>query len=294
MTKYKDLCAAVTARIVADIEAGASAKDWRMPWHRRAADGSVLAPINASTGDFYQGGNIWALAFAAEELETETHTWATYNQWQKMGYQVARGQKATKCVYWLRVKDKKDETKTRLIPNVFSVHNACQLTEEFKPDEVETPELWDGSLPLRTAERLIDASGADIRFGGSRAFYSLSGDYVGLPNRQDFISRSTFYSTAFHELGHWTGHASRLDRTIGGSFGSAKYAAEELVAELASATLCAQLGVDAEPRKDHAQYVKSWLKVLNDDPANIMRAQSFASKAVSFLTDKADGEQLAA
>ena len=133
----------------------------------------------------------------------------------------------------------------------------------------------------RAAEDLIAATGADFRIGGAQAFYSPSGDFVMVPPQPAFHHQIDYYRTALHELGHWTGHGSRLGRDQTGRFGSAPYAREELVAELASAFLCAALGI--EPTVRHADYLGSWLTVLRADNRAIFRAASQASKSAEFL-----------
>jgi antirestriction protein ArdC len=131
------------------------------------------------------------------------------------------------------------------------------------------------------AEALIAASGADFRIGGARAFYDVGGDYVQVPPQPAFAHQIDFYRTALHELGHWTGNKARLARDQPGRFGSALYAREELCAELASAYLCAALGI--VPTVRHADYLVSWLNVLRADNRAIFKAASQASKAADFL-----------
>jgi antirestriction protein ArdC len=131
------------------------------------------------------------------------------------------------------------------------------------------------------AEALIAATGADFRIGGSHAFYAPDLDYVQVPPQQAFREQINFYRTVLHELGHWTGHASRLGRDFSGGFGSAAYAREELVAEMASAFTCASLSI--QPTVRHADYVGAWLAVLREDEKAIFRAASLASKAADYL-----------
>lgn len=130
-------------------------------------------------------------------------------------------------------------------------------------------------------QALIDGSGADFRVGGSQAYYMPSRDYVAVPPQAAFHEPVDWYRTALHELGHWTGHTSRLDRNQRGSFGSADYAREELVAEMASAFACASLAI--RPTVRHADYIGSWLAVLREDEKAIVRAASAASKAADYL-----------
>ena len=136
-------------------------------------------------------------------------------------------------------------------------------------------------LILPQAEALIAATGGDFRIGGDRAFYSPSHDFVQVPPPQAYFEPINWHRTALHELGHWTGHASRLDRDLSGSFGSKIYAREELVAEMAGAFVCASLGI--VPTVRHADYIGSWLEVLREDNRAIVRAASAASKAADHI-----------
>ena len=143
------------------------------------------------------------------------------------------------------------------------------------------------------AEALIAATGADIRIGGNRACYVPSGDFIQMPPQQAFFDQVNFFAVCLHELTHWAGAASRLNRDLSGSFGSQKYAREELVAELGAAFTCAELGI--EPTLRHADYLASWLDVLRADDRAIFRAASQASKAADYLLAfRADTEQVEA
>jgi antirestriction protein ArdC len=131
------------------------------------------------------------------------------------------------------------------------------------------------------AEALIDATGCDFRIGGERAYYAPEPDYVQVPLPQLYRVPIDFYRTAFHELGHWTGHSSRLARDLTGRFGDAFYAREELIAEMTSAFVCAELSI--QPSVRHSDYIGSWLEVLREDNRAIFRAASAASKAADFI-----------
>jgi antirestriction protein ArdC len=128
---------------------------------------------------------------------------------------------------------------------------------------------------------LIAATGADFRIGGARAYYNTTSDFVQVPPPAAYFEPINWHRTAFHELGHWTGQASRLNRDHSGSFGSKSYAREELVAEMAGAFVCASLGI--APTVRHADYIGSWLEVLREDNRAVVRAASAASKAADFL-----------
>jgi antirestriction protein ArdC len=137
---------------------------------------------------------------------------------------------------------------------------------------------------IDTAERFTKATGADIRHGGGRAYYAVDADRVQLPPFETFRDAESYYATLLHELTHWTRHETRLAREFGRKrWGDAGYAAEELVAELGAAFLCADLGVTPEPRDDHAAYIASWLDVLKSDKRAIFTAAACASRAADFL-----------
>jgi antirestriction protein ArdC len=166
----------------------------------------------------------------------------------------------------------------------FTVFNAAQcdglsssILASIAADAAPLPERQ----LVADAESLIAASGADFRIGGGQAFYNVSEDYVQVPPQPAFAAQVNYYRTALHELGHWTGHPSRLARTFGSRFGNSGYAREELCAELASAFLCAALGI--VPTVRHADYLGSWLTVLREDNRAIFKAASQASKAADYL-----------
>jgi antirestriction protein ArdC len=160
---------------------------------------------------------------------------------------------------------------------VFNVEQCEGLPEAL----TRSPELPAEADILPQVRSLIDASGADFRIGGGEAYYSPRADYVAVPPQAAFREPVNWYRTALHELGHWTGHPNRLDRNQRGTFGSADYAREELVAEMASAFACASLSI--RPTARHADYIGSWLAVLREDEKAIVRAASAASKAADYL-----------
>ncbi len=136
-------------------------------------------------------------------------------------------------------------------------------------------------LILPQVEALIRATKADLRLGGDRAFYAPAQDYIQVPRPEAFCEPINWHRTALHELSHWSGHGSRLARDLSSRFGAKSYAREELVAEIASAFLCASLGI--VPTVRHADYIGSWLEVLREDSRAIVRAASAASKAADYL-----------
>jgi antirestriction protein ArdC len=275
----KELYASVTAEVVRQIEAGAG--EWRMPWQAIADAGE---PVNALTGVGYRGGNHVVFGMVAVARGWSGH-WATYKQWQSLGAQVRRGEKSTYGVKWSAVEDKVTGER-KLIPFTFSVFSAEQVDGWVAPERgaLDTPERIDD------AERFFDRLGADVRHGGNRAAYDPAGDFIILPELEQFDDAPAYYSTRAHESAHWTGHGSRLGREMSTRFGSDSYAMEELVAELSSAFTCARLGLSMGPRPDHAAYLASWLKVLRADVSALFTAASKAQAASDWLADRAGVE----
>jgi antirestriction protein ArdC len=295
-TERTDIYQTVTDRIVAAIEAGAG--DWKMPWH--AQDGGTMAmPINAVSRRPYRGINPLLLWAAAQAAGYQSGIWATYKQWSDLGAQERKGEKATGIVFWKvldegeeAAPDQDDEERGRkFVARGYHVFNAGQVDGYAAPALPVQPE----AQRIDHAEAFIAALGADIRHGGSRAFYAPGPDFIQMPPFAAFCNPVAYYATLAHEATHWTGHKSRCDRDLSGRFKSEPYAAEELVAELGAAFLCADLALASEPRPDHAAYVASWLKVLRDDKRAIFIAASLAQKAADWMHQRQpQAEQIAA
>lgn len=274
----------VTANIIEQLEAGVF--PWVRPWSKAKA--SLGLPRNAVSKRPYSGINILVLWGAVIEGGYASQDWLTFRQAQAAGGCVRKGERGRTVFYADRFtpKDEREQVETgeaaRSIPFLkrFTVFNAAQC-DGLPEGLVSQP----APLPERelhqSAEKLISATGADFRMGGAKAYYSPASDFVMVPPQPAFHHQIDYYRTALHELGHWTGHRSRLDRDQTGGFGSAAYAREELVAELASAFLCAMLGI--EPTVRHADYLGSWLTVLRADNRAIFKAASQASKAAEHL-----------
>jgi antirestriction protein ArdC len=276
-----DIYADVTARIIEAIEAGCA--PWQRPWERH---GPAAMPTNGY-GRPYSGINVCLLWAAAAKAGYCDPRWMTYNQAKKQGGQVKRGERATAVVLWKQItvtdeaENQDDEKSTRQvwIIKTFNVFNAEQVEGlgEYTAPTVEPTQ----------ADVLIASSGADIRHGGGRAFYNPGSDFIRMPRRDDFDTEGHYRATVLHELVHWTGLAQRLDRDLSGRFGDDAYAAEELIAELGAAFLCAQLGVVGE-HFQHASYVDAWLRVLKADSRAIVTAASAARKAATYLMELAE------
>ena len=270
-----DIHQQITDRIVAAIENGAGT--WTMPWHSGSGSGR---PINAATKRAYRGVNTIALWVEQQVNGFTSSRWATFNQWTAIGASVRKGSRAAWSVLYREYETTNGdgEVEGRWVARATPVFNADQVSGY--EHHIVGPVID----PIPEALELITATGAEIQRGGDRAFYSPSRDMIVLPEATQFRDQISEATTAFHELAHWTGHKTRLDRDLSGRFGSEAYAIEELIAELASAFVAADLGISTMPRADHAAYVANWLKVLRDDKRAIFSASSHASKAADYLT----------
>lgn len=289
-----DIYQTITDKIVAQIEQGVAS--YRMPWHSRQHGASELQLPRNVTGRAYRGVNIPVLWATAAAFGYETPIWGTYNQWHERGCQVRKGEKAAMVVFWksISVTHQGDngelESDDRLVAKAYFVFNAAQV-DGFDPAKISRnePSVEDLAEDQRiaAAERFFASSGSTVRHGGNRAFYTPAGDFIVMPQFGQFVDAGAYYAVLAHEHVHWTGAKTRLDRQFGSRFGDAAYAFEELVAELGAAFVCAVLGIENEPRADHASYVASWLRVLKGDKKAIFTAASKAQAAADYLQSRA-------
>lgn len=270
----------ITQKFIDAIEAGLEGK-WERPWSSVAQSG---LPVSLSTGKAYRGINVWILLMEAMTKGYADNLWGTYNQWKEKGAQVRKGEKSTMVVLWKPVTKETDDgnEKSFMITRGFNVFNVAQV-EGYEMPVRETIESTNERIAH--VEEFVAESGADVRHGGNRAFYVPSMDFIQMPMLEQFNDTEGYYGTLLHEMVHWTGNKARLDRDLNTNrFGDEAYAFEELVAELGASFLMAEFGIVDEPREDHAKYLKSWLKVLQNDTKAIFTAASQAQKAVDFLT----------
>lgn len=279
MGVYED----ITAKIVGAIETGAATPEgWRMPWHQGASGGR---PSNVASGKQYQGINTLNLWIEAQARGFGSPMWGTLKQWNAAGARIRAGEKSAPIVFWKDLPPKaaaqegEEEGGKRFVLKTSAVFNSAQV------------EGWEGApvVPVggptahADAMALVEAARVDLRLEGHRAFYHTLLDFVSVPPPSVFFTQAGFASTLLHEACHWTGHKTRMGREFGKRFGDGAYAMEELVAELGAAFLCADLGVENEPRDDHAAYIAGWLRVLKSDPRAIFTAATQATKAAEYL-----------
>ncbi len=285
----------VTDQIIAAMEKGAG--DWQMPWHRSSH--ALTRPKNIASGNAYRGINILALWVATEANGYSHGIWGTYKQWQEKGAQVRKGERSSVIVFYKELErsreDDPSETETRLFARASRVFNAAQVDGFTLPaGEIEPTE--DKTHPINAADAFAAATGARITIGGNAACYRPGPDAIAMPERRLFTGSATsspteaWYSTLLHELTHWSGAEHRLARDLSGRFGSDSYAMEELVAELGAAFLCAELGITAAPRPDHAAYLAHWVKVMKADKKAVFTAASAASRAADYLSGLSEAE----
>ncbi len=285
----KDIYQTVTDQIITALEQDTG--DPQMPWQRSGFQTGL--PTNASTQNEYQGINILSLWASAMTQQFEQGLWATYRQWQAIDCQVKQGSKASLVIFYKEyeadpstVNENAGDDGKRRVAKASYVFNVAQV-EGYNQEQIikQQPPME----RILKADQFIQSSCATIHQGGDLAFYQPATDHIQMPDEHLFVGSKTFnrqeayYAVLLHELTHWTGHTSRLNRSFSDRFGNEAYAIEELVAELGSAFLCADLNITPETRPDHAKYIQSWLKVMKADNRAVFAAASKAQEAVRFL-----------
>jgi antirestriction protein ArdC len=278
MNSKQSIAQTITDNVIKSLESGVA--PWVKPWHNRGVD----APYNPVAKRYYNGINFVQLSM----MPASTDYWVTYKQAQSVGAQVRKGSVGVPVVYFspLQITDKvTGDAKKIPMLKTYTVFNADQV------DGLELPAPAERNMndTIQSCEAFITAQRARIQFGGNRAFYTRGDDYIQLPELDQFKSSHDYYATVLHELTHWTGHESRLNREFGKRFGDQAYAFEELVAELGSAMLCAHLKLDGQLQ--HTSYIANWLEVLKNDPKNILKAGALAQKVLDYTIKSEEGEE---
>jgi antirestriction protein ArdC len=293
----KDIYSRITAQIVEQLEKGV--RPWVRPWNAEHAAGRITRPLRFN-GQPYSGINILSLWMSALSQNFAAPIWMTYRQATDLNAHVRTGETGSLVVYANAMKRTEYDEKTgedieREIPymkgyTVFNVEQIEGLPEIYYANAVPT---LDPVARIEHAEKFFASIGATIRHAGNRAYYAQELDYVQMPPFESFRDAESYYSTLAHELTHWTKHEQRLDRDFGRKhWGDTGYASEELVAELGSAFLCADLELHQEPREDNAAYIANWLEVLKSDNRAIFAASAYAQRAADYLHKRA-GRSLA-
>lgn len=314
--KPTDLYRQITDRIVVALENGVA--PWRKPWRAAAGSGLAGLPLNATTGRHYSGVNVLLLWMSAEEQGFHNNRWMTYRQAQQAGGQVRKGEKATLAVVykdWTKQAEDREgnrlydsdgkpliETVPMLKPlQLFNAEQCEGLPAEVAASPEQPPTVdEDGILcpdVMNRVIRMFNATGVKHRMlPQNRAYYRPLTDEIVMPMAEQFFTEADCWSTLLHELVHSTGHAKRLNRegitSSSRQFGDPVYALEELIAEMGSAFLCAQLGVFGEVQ--HDSYVDHWLKVLKSDKKALFRACRHAREASEYLLALPESQAVAA
>src|ERR1700683_5397960 len=283
-----DVYQKITDQIVMALEQGV--RPWHQPWNAEHSAGRITRPLRGN-GVPYQGINVLMLWSAAIEKGYAAPIWMTFKQALEFNAHVRKGEQGSLVVYADKIIRTETDTATgeeseQAIPfmkgyTVFNVEQIDGLPERFYAKAEPRTETVQR---IARVESFIAATGANVVHGGNRAFYSPASDHVQMPVIEAFRDAESYYATLAHETTHWTRHPSRLDRDFGRKrYGDEGYAMEELVAELGSAFLSADLDLTPEVREDHAAYIASWIKVLKDDKRALFSAASHAQRAADFL-----------
>lgn len=289
-TIKRDTYQIITDKIIAALEGGE--RPWMRPWGNGSSRVSLARPLRHS-GVAYQGINTILLWMEAQEKGYNSRYWMTFKQAIELGGHVRKGEKSTLVVYAGAIEKEEEtqsgETVERRIPFLksYCVFNADQIDDlpqhyYFKSEPM--PGQDQKKQRIEKAELFFRNLGANIREGGNAAYYCPVADYVQMPPFECFYSAEAFAGVLAHELTHWTAAKHRLNRDL------SRYAAdrserarEELIAELGSCFICADLGIEMEPREDHAAYIGAWVKVLRNDKRAIVQAASHAEKAAAYM-----------
>lgn len=274
----------ITNQIIERLEAGT--RPWVKPWRGLP----VSRPLR-SCGTPYRGMNVFWLWMVADMNGYASPYWMTYAQANKLGAQVRKGEKSTIAIFYKSYSKEVEATEAgeaheenRRVLRAYAVFNADQidrLPERYRPSHdlvLVEPEGRKAEL-----DAFFSQIPAVLRLTGSEAYYEPVADRITMPPPELFSGFDQYYATLGHELSHWTGHGSRLDRNLKNRFGSAAYAAEELIAELSSAILGAELGLPVTHLDNHASYIDHWLKLLRDDDRAILTAAARAEEASALL-----------
>lgn len=269
----------ITERIIEQLDKGTI--PWRKPWQQ------IGMPRNLVSNKGYQGINIVLLGCQGYS----SPYWLTRNQAKQMGGSIKEGEKPSMITFWKFLESFDDQGKKRTLPllRYYKVFNVEQFEELKLPAHARVENQPTPFEPIAAAEKVLSGYplAPPVTHGGDRACYAPREDAINMPKPEAFESEDSYYATLFHELGHSTGHSSRLDRfeneTLISPFGSEDYSKEELIAEFCSAFLSAECNLNQEGLERSAAYIQSWKKKLQEDPKLVVQAAGKAHKAASWI-----------
>lgn len=282
MSKYNDFVKQTAETIIELI------KHNKAPWQKGWSSVANGMPCSASTGVAYSGINLLLLMIAASKNNYKDNRWITYNAARAAGGYIKKGQSGVKCVHVSYIdkvigkdQDGNNLIERKVIPSVFVVFNIEQ-TENVDINKIKnvTPHKWDD---VSIVDNILKNSKANIIHSGQRPHYNINTDTIVIPEKTSFFTSGEYYCTALHELAHWTGAKSRLNRIDkNNKFGDQGYAREELIAEICSMMVAND--VNLKYNNDNSiSYINSWIALLTDHPKEIFNACSAANKAKQYI-----------
>ncbi len=298
LTKPKpDVYQIITDRILQALDKGVI--PWRKPWR----GGSQGQPKSLATRKNYRGINVWLLSMAAQDAGYTSPYWTTYKKAQELGGQVRKGEKSTVVVFWKHIEKERTTDSGSIVKDdiwflryyrVFNIDQCDDLNPDKLPIDVQ-PDTDEKELdfePIELCEQIVTnmQKRPEITHDNERrAYYRPSTDTVHLPDRKHFETIPEYYQVAFHELGHSTGHESRLGRKNFNvaAFGSGNYGKEELVAEFCASMLCGVCGIENDTIDQSASYIDNWKRAIKGDKKLVIQAASAGQKAADYITGKA-------
>jgi len=279
----------VTQNVIAQMETHGT--NWLKSWV-----GDSRLPVNCESKKPYSGINLFILLGA----EMTSHEWGTYAAWSRVGKQIRKGQKGTTIVFFKSL-EHKTETDSQGKPVKIPMMKCYTVFNESQTQDYEVAPVVGGTeFSHVLADTWVKNTGANVEHLHARAFYNPNSDHINMPPMKTFFAtddanaEQNYYGTLFHELTHWTGHASRCDRNLKGKSDRKSYAFEELVAELGACFQSVHFGIEpVETNADHAKYLNSWMQALKDDNKIIFKASAKANQAMQFLNKLQDTEKVA-
>lgn len=284
-----DIYTRITERIVADLEKGV--RPWVQPWRDGNTTGRVSRPLRHN-GQCYTGLNVVLLWSASMARGFASPYWMTLRQANELGARVRKDETGSTVIYASRFTktevDARGGEVERDIPflKTYSVFNADQILGLSEHYYRQVEPIADPVERIAHADRFFDNTGAKVRYGGDKAYYSPVTDHIQLPHPEMFRDMASFVAVRGHETLHWTASPDRLNRDLSRYHkDKTDRAREEILVEIGSAMLCADLGIvpELEPRPDHASYVADWVRLLDGDRRAIFQAAAHAQRAVAFL-----------
>lgn len=270
---------------------------WKQQWSNTGA------PYNIESGRNYRGINHVLLKFVADDRRYTDPRWCTFHQAQEYGYKIRKGEKGTPVEYWyvydkknkcsLNFRDAKEQLKEDPELKQFLILS-CKTYYVFNAEQmngvpsIQTIEFHPVPVAEQFLKKLQSTMNLPIIHGGDQACYFPSRDEIHLPEKNSFLNETAYYSVALHEIGHASGHSSRLDRNLSGEFGSPEYAMEELRVEIASCMLSNELHLpgDEDHDRNHQAYVVSWISSIEKNPNVLMKAIQDAERIADYLEEK--------